>query len=105
MTDGPKAGASGPQRFGFAQALAELQRLGVFNTEAVRQVPLHRPAEDGATGAVALDLGAGPELVVKIDDPSALSAVIRYHEAYHMAPLIPALRHADAEARFIAYDW
>jgi hypothetical protein len=54
---------------------------------------------------VALDLGAGPELVVKIDDPGALSAVIRYHEAYRGAPLIPALRHADPESRFVAYDW
>lgn len=105
MSDGPNHVASGPQRFGLSQALAELQRCGVINTEAVRQVPLHRPGEDGATGVVALDLGAGPEMVVKIDDPSALSAVVRFHEAYRGAPLVPTLRHADPESRFVAYDW
>jgi hypothetical protein len=105
MSDGQNDVASGAQRFGMPEALAELGRCGVINIAAVRQVPLRRPGEDGTTGVVALDLGAGPELVVKIDDPSALSAAIRYHETYRGAPLIPALRHADPESRFVAYDW
>ena len=87
------------------QALAELHERGVINIGTVRQVSLHRPGEDGATGVVALDRGAGPELVVKIDDPSALSAVIRFHQAYRGTPLVPALRHADPESRFVAYDF
>lgn len=105
MSDGSTNDASSTGHFGLAEAVVELQRQGLINPDAVRQLPLHRPGEDGATGVVALDLGAGPEIVVKIDDPSALSAVIRFHDAYRNAPLVPALRYADPESRFVAYDW
>jgi hypothetical protein len=89
-------------RFGVPQALAELRRHGVIGAGDVRQVPL-RVYRD--TAVVALDRGAGPELVVKVDEPAMLSAVARFHGAYRDLPLVPALRHVDPAHWFIAYDW
>lgn len=91
-------------RFGVKDAIAELTRHRVIDVERVRQVPLREHGVDGCD-VVALDRGAGPELVVKIDQPGALAAVARFHATYADLPLVATPRWIDPASRFIAYDW
>src|SRR5437899_4611639 len=91
-------------RFRVPEALEELRRRGVMGAGEVRCVPL-RDYQDGDTAVAALDRGAGPELVVKIDDRATVQSVARFHEAYGDLPLVPAVRHVDDAHRFIAYEW
>ncbi|MGH2350126.1 MAG: aminoglycoside phosphotransferase family protein [Chloroflexota bacterium] len=83
-------------------ALAELRRHGVIGANGIECVPL-RVYRD--TAVVVLDRGAGPELVVKVDQPAMLWAVGRFHEAYRGLPLVSVLRHVNPAHRFLAYDW
>ncbi|HEX2033711.1 MAG TPA: phosphotransferase [Chloroflexota bacterium] len=95
---------SGPAgSFGVPEALAELRRRGVLGpADDVACVPLQ---VDSTKAVVALDRGAGPELVLKLDRCSLVWAAAVFLETYHGLPFLPALRHVDPAYRFLVFDW
>jgi hypothetical protein len=90
------------ERFGAGEALAEMRRRGVIDDGYVERIPISRGE---GRAVVALGRGGGPELALKLDQPSALRAAARFLEVYRGLPLVPTLRHVDPAYRFLVYDW